>query len=121
MNLRPILVSLAILTLSAAMAFAGPPEGLQSGEISGITLGEEDENSYKKVQNRTISKFNELEKQMLQLSKGGSQSIPNLDEYELNYLATTYLICSMQSAMGSRRSPMSSHNATDHPQAQTIL
>ncbi len=92
-------VLLLILPISS---WAQPPSGVQSGEIQ-LELGERKNiNTYRVVQDRTIAKIADLEKQMLNLAAGSKSTIKAFDDYELNFLATVYLYCSMQTGVCPR-------------------
>ncbi|MCB0332691.1 MAG: hypothetical protein KDD55_04280 [Bdellovibrionales bacterium] len=102
--MRPLHLFLLTLSLLSFLqsSFAEAPEGVQSGEIE-LELGEEKSiNSYHAVQNRTITKISNLEKSMLNLATGSKNKIDPFDDWELNYLATVYLYCTMQTGVCPR-------------------
>ncbi len=95
--LLPLLSCCIALACYVLPAFSDAPEGKQQGLISAIDLKDEDNpNSYKLVQDRTIKKVEELSKQLVRASEGSTSKFKNFDGYELNYIAASYLHCSIK-------------------------
>jgi hypothetical protein len=93
-------IATTILTYSLIgpdKASADAPKGKQQGTIGGINLeGEEDENTFQKVQSRTIVKVEKLLKKTSLLSEGQELDFEPFDDYEIKHIGAVYLYCTIR-------------------------